>query len=99
MTLIDSFYMSELLQDFQRKLVFPLDFPSQRYTEKLQQITLLIGAIVASIVGLTTQSLKNLIVVYVVVVALTALAVLPAYPAYTKRKLQWVQPQVNISSE
>lgn len=92
--------MSELLQDIQRKLIFPLDFPSQRYTERLQQITLLIGAVVASIVGLSTQSLKNLVVVYGICIAITALLVLPAYPAYTRRKLQWVQPQVlNISTE
>lgn len=92
--------MSELLQDIQRKLIFPLDFPSQRYTERLQQITLLIGAVVASIVGLSTQSLKNLLVVYGICIAITALLVLPAYPAYTRRKLQWVQPQVlNISTE
>lgn len=92
--------MSELLQDIQRKLIFPLDFPSQRYTERLQQITLLIGAVIASIVGLSTQSLKNLVVVYGICIAITALLVLPAYPAYTRRKLQWVQPQVlNISTE
>lgn len=92
--------MSEVLQDIQRKLIFPLDFPSQKYTERLQQITLLIGAIIASIVGLSTQSLKNLIIVYGICIAITGLVVLPAYPAYTRRKLQWVQPKVvNISTE
>lgn len=92
--------MSELLQDFQKKLIFPLDFPSQRYTERLQKITLFIGALSASIIGLATQSLKNLLIVYGISIAITALVVIPAYPAYTKRKLQWVQPKVvDISVE
>ncbi|AQZ11653.1 SPC1 (YJR010C-A) [Zygosaccharomyces parabailii] len=91
--------MSEILQDIQRKLIFPLDFPSQKFTETVQQVTLLVGAILACNVGCATQSLKHLLIIYGISCLIAAIAVLPAYPAYTKKKLQWVQPEVaSVSS-
>ena len=79
--------MSEILQDVQRKLVFPIDFPSQRKTEKFQQLSLMIGALVACILGFAQQSLK----------VITLICVLPAYPWYNKQKLRWAQPKIEIN--
>lgn len=86
--------MSEILQDIQRKLIFPFDFPSQKLTETIQQAILFGGAFLACNVGFATQSLKYLLIIYGVAVVIAAIAVLPPYPMYTRRKLQWVQPQV-----
>ncbi|CAI4540676.1 CDG_1a_G0029970.mRNA.1.CDS.1 [Saccharomyces cerevisiae] len=89
--------MSEILQDVQRKLVFPIDFPSQRKTEKFQQLSLMIGALVACILGFAQQSLKVLLIAYGISCVITLICVLPAYPWYNKQKLRWAQPKIEIN--
>ncbi|CAI4034421.1 hypothetical protein SMKI_10G2120 [Saccharomyces mikatae IFO 1815] len=89
--------MSAILQEVQRKLIFPIDFPSQRKTEKLQQLSLTIGAVLACILGFAQQSLNVLLVVYGISCAVTLIFVLPAYPWYNKQKLRWVQPKIEIN--
>ncbi|CAI4569228.1 CDA_G0029710.mRNA.1.CDS.1 [Saccharomyces cerevisiae] len=89
--------MSEILQDVQRKLVFPIDFPSQRKTEKFQQLSLMIGALVACIFGFAQQSLKVLLTAYGISCVITLICVLPAYPWYNKQKLRWAQPKIEIN--
>ena len=89
--------MSEILQDVQRKLVFPIDFPSQRKTEKFQQLSLMIGAFVACILVFAQQSLKVLLTAYGISCVITLICVLPAYPWYNKQKLRWAQPKIEIN--
>ncbi|QHS74249.1 signal peptidase complex subunit SPC1 SPAR_J02010 [Saccharomyces paradoxus] len=89
--------MSEILQDVQRKLIFPIDFPSQRKTEKFQQLSLTIGAVIACILGFTQQSLKVLLIAYGISCVVTLICVLPAYPWYNKQKLRWAQPKIEIN--
>ena len=86
--------MSDILQDLQAKLVFPIDFPSQTTVFKRLHVILLIGVIFASMYGFITQSLSNLIVVYVAFILVTMLVVIPSYPSYKKHNLEWVQPEI-----
>lgn len=89
--------MSALLQDIQRKLIFPIDFPSQQKTESFQQLSLTIGAVIACILGFAQQSLYVLLVTYGISCVVTLLCVLPAYPWYNKQKLRWAQPKIEIN--
>ncbi|EJS43027.1 spc1p [Saccharomyces arboricola H-6] len=89
--------MSAILEDIQRKLILPIDFPSQRKTEKLQQLSLTIGALVACILGFAQQSLRTLLVTYGISCVITLMCVLPAYPWYNKQKLRWAQPKIQIN--
>ncbi|CCC69763.1 hypothetical protein NCAS_0D01820 [Naumovozyma castellii] len=86
--------MSAILDEIQKFLVLPIDFPSQKRTFELQQNILLIGAIAASIYGFLTQSLYNTLICYGVTFVVTLLLVVPPYPFYNKQKLQWVQPKL-----
>ncbi|CAI4043821.1 hypothetical protein SKDZ_10G2170 [Saccharomyces kudriavzevii ZP591] len=89
--------MSAILQDIQRKLILPIDFPSQRKTEKLQHLTLTIGAAVACMLGFAQQSLYVLLITYGASCVITLMFVLPAYPWYNKQKLRWAQPKIEIN--
>ncbi|SCU97326.1 LANO_0E15742g1_1 [Lachancea nothofagi CBS 11611] len=86
--------MSELLQEIQKKLVFPIDFASQRKTDQLVFRTLFFGTVTASLIGFFTQSLLNLIICFGVTFALCLVAVLPSYHAYNKQRPEWVKPKI-----
>ncbi|SCU82423.1 LAME_0C01046g1_1 [Lachancea meyersii CBS 8951] len=88
--------MSQVLQEIQKKLVFPIDFVSQRQTDRLVHRTLLFGTIVASLIGFFTQSLFNLMLSFGATIALCMVAVLPSYPAYNKKRPEWVKPKIRI---
>lgn len=88
--------MSEILEEIKQKLVFPIDFPSQRNTERLINTILAAGSVVACLVGFYMQSLTYLLMIYGSVVVLTLIVVVPAYPSYTRRKLDWVKPKVSL---
>lgn len=86
--------MSEILEEIKKKLVFPLDFPSQEKAEFIQNALLAFGAFVSCLVGFYKQSLIWLLATYASAILLTLVVVLPAYPAYTARKVQWVRPKI-----
>lgn len=86
--------MSEILEEIRRKLVFPIDFPSQQRTERIQNIVLAAGSVLSCLVGFYTQSLAYLMVIYGFTVVLALIVVLPAYPSYTSRKLQWAKSNI-----
>lgn len=86
--------MSEILEDIRKKLVFPIDFPSQKKNEKLQAVILSVGAVLSCIIGFYTQSLFHLVVTYGLAYLTAIVAILPAYPAYTAHKLAWVHPRI-----
>ncbi|SCU79106.1 LAFA_0B00760g1_1 [Lachancea sp. 'fantastica'] len=88
--------MSEVLQDIQKKLVFPIDFASQRRTDRLVHRTLLFGTISTSLIGFFTQSLFNLMVGFGATVALCMLVALPSYTAYNKQRPEWVKPKIRV---
>ncbi|QLG71002.1 hypothetical protein HG535_0B00400 [Zygotorulaspora mrakii] len=88
--------MSEILQELGRKLVFPIDFRSQKNTERYQQLILIAGAILASLIGFFAQSLLYLVVTYGLAIVVAMVVVLPAYPAYTREKLDWVKPKISM---
>lgn len=88
--------MSEVLQEIQKKLVFPIDFASQRETDRLVNRTLIFGTIAACFIGLFTQSLANLMMSFGVSLALCFAAVLPSYSAYNKRRPEWVKTKISI---
>ncbi|CCH59586.1 hypothetical protein TBLA_0B07700 [Henningerozyma blattae CBS 6284] len=87
-----------MLENIGRKLIFPIDFPSQKRTFHLQSVILLISALFASAFGFFTQSLLNLLICYAAGVLITMLLVVPPYPSYNKKKLQWVKPSMTNSS-
>ncbi|QLL33578.1 hypothetical protein HG536_0E04890 [Torulaspora globosa] len=86
--------MSEILEEVKRKLVFPIDFPSQQRTERVQNIVLATGSVLSCLVGFYMQSLTHLMVIYGLAVVLALIAVLPAYPSYTSRKLEWAKSSI-----
>ncbi|CEP62660.1 signal peptidase complex subunit SPC1 LALA0_S06e00760g [Lachancea lanzarotensis] len=88
--------MSEVLQEIQKKLVFPIDFASQRRTDQLVHRALLFGTISASLIGFLTQSLFNLVIGFGATVALCMLVTLPSYTTYNKKRLEWVKPKIRV---
>lgn len=86
--------MSEIFEDIRKKLVFPIDFPSQKKNEKLQAVILSIGAVLSCIIGFYAQSLFYLLVTYGIAFLIAIVAFLPAYPAYIAHKPEWVHPKI-----
>lgn len=86
--------MSEILENIHKKLVFPIDFPSQKKNEKVQAVILSVGAVLSCIIGFYAQSLFYLLVTYGIAYLIAIVAILPAYPAYTAHKLVWVHPRI-----
>lgn len=86
--------MSELLQEISRIIVFPIDFPSQQYTEKLATRILAFGTVVSCSIGFVTQSLATLVYCYGACCLLCLLLVLPSYPTYNKRRLKWAGTKI-----
>lgn len=87
-----------MFEEVVAKLVFPIDFASQKSTLNITRIVLLAFALLATVVGFFAQSLSILLVIYTVGILLTLLIVGPAYPCYNKQKLTWVKPTINSGS-
>ncbi|QLQ81139.1 hypothetical protein HG537_0E04940 [Torulaspora globosa] len=86
--------MSEILEEIKHKLVFPIDFPSQRRTERIQNVILAMGSLLSCLVGFYMQSLTHLMVIYGLSIVIALIVVLPAYPSYTRRKLEWARSKI-----
>ncbi|CAR21433.1 Signal peptidase complex subunit SPC1 [Lachancea thermotolerans] len=87
--------MSEVLQEIQKKLVFPIDFASQRRLDRSVYLCLMIGTVVSCFIGLFTQSLFNLVVSFGLTFCVCLALGLPSYPAYNKQRLEWVKPKIS----
>lgn len=85
--------MSSIVQEIQKKLVFPVDYPSQRALASKTQLLTKVVALIAFAYGLYTQSIGNLLMAYAAGLLVIALVVVPAYPAYNKQKLTFVVPK------
>ncbi|SCU91452.1 LADA_0F10044g1_1 [Lachancea dasiensis] len=88
--------MSELLHEIQKKLVFPIDFVSQRQVERLVYRILFFGTSAACLIGFVTQSMFNLLTCFGVSFTLCLIAVLPSYPAFNKQRPEWVKPRIRV---
>lgn len=86
--------MSEILQEISRKLVFPIDYPSQKALSKRTTNLIKLVALVAFIYGCLTESIKNLLIAYASGIVVIGLIVVPPYPSYTRQKLVFVKPAV-----
>ncbi|SCU79200.1 LAMI_0A07734g1_1 [Lachancea mirantina] len=86
--------MSEIMQEVQKKLTFPIDFASQRRADTLVFRVLLFGTITACFVGFLTQSVVNLVWCFGISYFLSLLAVLPSYPWYNKQRPTWVKTKI-----
>lgn len=80
----------DVFKEFSRMIVFPIDYESQNYLNRLK-IKLLYSGIVAScVIGYSTNSLLNLLYTFIGVYIMALVIILPAYPNYNKYRLQWV---------
>ncbi|KAI8360719.1 microsomal signal peptidase [Choanephora cucurbitarum] len=61
-----------------------IDFEGQKKTDQLAHALLIITGVVSLIVGYSTASLQQLLVVFVVGFILTIIAVLPPWPMYNQ---------------
>ena len=85
--------MSSIVQEILKKLVFPVDYPSQRSLSSKAELLIKVVAVLAFVYGLYSQSIKNLLVVYGAGLVVVALVVVPPYPSYNKQKLSFVVPK------
>ncbi|SMN20786.1 similar to Saccharomyces cerevisiae YJR010C-A SPC1 Subunit of the signal peptidase complex (SPC) [Maudiozyma saulgeensis] len=89
--------MSEIVQEINKYLVFPVDYPSQKKLNDRTHILIILFGIISFVYGYVTQSIKNLLICYGVGILITSLIIVPAYPFYNKQKLNFVTPKrVNI---
>lgn len=84
----------DILQELSYKLILPIDFESQIYTEKLTSKILSAGLIISCILGYSLQSLKWMIYCFLASYFITLIAILPSYPIYNKKKPQWVSTKI-----
>lgn len=91
----------DVLQDLGRHLVFPIDFESQAYTERISKLGLYAVTVISCVVGYASNSIKICAAVFVAGVIGVMAAVLPAYPAYNKNRPKWVSsgPKVVLADE
>lgn len=69
--------MNSVIEDIQKKLVFPIDYPKQRKYNQYNKIILIIAGIISSLIGFTTQSLFLTFIIYLAFIILTLLVLLP----------------------
>ncbi|KAG0653744.1 Signal peptidase complex subunit [Monosporozyma unispora] len=84
--------MSEIFSELGNKLVFPIDYESQRNTLKRQKLLISVGCIISCIVGFLSQSILQLLICYLCFIFVTCVLILPAYKSYNKKRLQFVKP-------
>ena len=87
--------MSEIFSELGNKLVFPIDYESQRNTQKRQNLMISVGCVISCIVGLLSQSILQLLICYLCFVFVTCVVVLPVYKSYKQKPLEFVKP-VNV---
>ncbi|AAS54815.1 AGR325Cp [Eremothecium gossypii ATCC 10895] len=80
----------EIFNDLSRKLVFPIDYPSQRRVAKLTDIILGSGTLVSCLLGFYAGSLSLTLYAFAAAYGLALLLVVPAYGKYRQQKLAWV---------
>ncbi|KAH3676229.1 hypothetical protein WICPIJ_009189 [Wickerhamomyces pijperi] len=88
--------MSDVLIAIKNFVEGPIDYKSQKKTEDLNFYLLVLGSIIASLIGFITQSIFNLSIAFCVSIAATIIIVVPPYAAYNKEdnlNLPWFQPK------
>lgn len=86
--------MSNIMEDINRSLQYPIDYTSQRSTQYRHKILLAVGALISCIIGFITQSILQLLICYGCFIVLTLIMIVPAYAKYNKNRLSWVSVKV-----
>ncbi|AET39795.1 signal peptidase complex subunit SPC1 Ecym_4783 [Eremothecium cymbalariae DBVPG len=80
----------EVLQELGWKLLFPIDFESQRYTAAISSKLIAVGTVLGCLLGYFTNCCLMTVYTFGATYILTLLIVVPAYPAYNKKRVNWV---------
>ncbi|CCF58342.1 hypothetical protein KAFR_0E01880 [Kazachstania africana CBS 2517] len=90
----------EVFQELSQKLVFPIDYKSQKYIGKQMNVAIAAVGIAATVYGYMTGSIQNLLICYIAGLLGTCIWLVPAYPAYRKHNLKFVEkPVINITTD
>ncbi|KAH3899026.1 related to Signal peptidase complex subunit SPC1 [Saccharomycodes ludwigii] len=89
---------SEWLQELSNKMIFPIDLPSQKYTNRVTHKLLFLSSIISVVLGIIYDSMKTLLYFYGASVLICLILVVPAYPSYNENKLKWVERGSNGKS-
>ncbi|KAJ9478094.1 Signal peptidase complex subunit SPC1 [Pseudozyma hubeiensis] len=86
------------MESIQKIIDGRIDFQGQRLTDRIMQEGLVLGAVVAFLLGYFTQNMQLCMLTFAFSTLVVALVTVPPWPMYKKHHVEWLPASTNTDS-